>query len=315
MPSRSLAGVALVVGLSLAAACSTSPEASPAGSTASTTRATTPSGGCLATGMTKRGDVRYRDPASLPGVDPSRVSLDVYQPTVDPGCPPTPMVLWVHGGGWRRGDKRNALDDKIQLAQEQGWSLLSVNYRLTPEVAYPVFNDDVAAAVGWAHEHAAEIHTDPARLALLGHSSGAAIVSAVGTDESHLRASGRSLGDVDCVVSLDTEGYDVFEQGQAGTDGYAEAFGSDPSRWRDASPIDHVAPDKDIPRFLVVTRGAAARRAQAQRFVDALDEAGVLTELVNANPLDHEGVDDAVGAAGDTVVTPPVVSFLNQCFG
>ncbi len=92
---------------------------------------------------------------SIPGIDPDLLSLDVFPPPH--GCP-APVVIWVHGGRWRIGDKRNQLSDRIRLFNGAGYALVSVNYRLTDPsssspVRYPSHDEDVAAAVAWVHAH------------------------------------------------------------------------------------------------------------------------------------------------------------------
>ena len=64
----------------------------------------------------------------MAGVPARATSVDVYRPSNACGAP---VVGWVHGGGWRTGDKVFGIADKIRLAREQGWVLVSVNYRLT----------------------------------------------------------------------------------------------------------------------------------------------------------------------------------------
>ena len=179
-------------------------------------------------------------------------------------------MVWVHGGGWRTGDRRNQLDDKVDLFTSMGWALVSVNYRLSPAVQYPVHDDDVAAAIGWVLDHADELGVDPQRLSVMGHSAGAGIAAAVATDPVHLAAVGHSPGDLRCAVLLDTEGYDVEAMGERGVEIYLDAFGDDPEVWRAASPIRHVVAGAGIPRSLVVTRGVDGRRDSAAAFVDAL---------------------------------------------
>lgn len=240
-------------------------------------------------------------------------ALDVYPLSARDGCPPAPVLVWVHGGAWQVGDKANKLDDKRRLAAERGWTLVSVNYRLVPEVHYPVPNEDVAAAVAWVVEHAGDYGADPARVALMGHSAGGGIVAAVTTDERYLAAHGLALSAVDCAVSLDTEGYDVAARADDVAI-YEAMFGDDPALWPQMSPIIHVAAGKDIPDYLIVTRGRPARIEVAQRFADALRAAQVPTTVVVATGLSHADVNDAVGHAGDTVVTPPLVDFLDACY-
>lgn len=253
---------------------------------------------------------------SVPGVAPRSTSLDIYPPRT--GCP-APVGMWVHGGGWQHGDKKNQLTDKIRLFNDKGWILVSVNYRLTDPssaepVVYPTHNEDVAAAVAWVHDNIAQYGGDPNQIALLGHSAGAQIVASVGTDERYLAAHGLTLSDVRCVGALDTEGFDVARVASTGNAIYRAAFGDDPATWADASPMQHIAADKGIPAFLVVERGTPARRRAEQAFVDALRGAGVPVTVLDAGTLTHGQVNAQIGASGDTVMTPPLTTFLTDCF-
>ncbi len=257
-------------------------------------------------------DVAYE---SIPGVDPGQLSLDVFPPRH--GCP-APVVIWVHGGGWRTGDKRNQLADKIRLFDDAGYVLVSVNYRLTDPssrapVRYPSYDEDVATAVAWVHDHIARSGGDPGRIALMGHSAGAQIVAGVATDERYLGAHGLGLDALRCVASLDTQGYDVATVAATGNPLYRAAFGDDPATWADASPLQHVAPGKDIPPFLVVERGSAARRRAAETFAQRLRDAEVAVTVVDARPLTHGAVNSQIGVSGDTVITPPLSRFLTGC--
>jgi acetyl esterase/lipase len=267
-------------------------------------------GACTGADEVRRTVEQYGDGS---GPDPDLTTLEVITPVLPDGCGPTPVMVWVHGGGWRTGDRRNGLDDKIDLFASMGWTLVSVNYRLTPQVRYPVHNDDVAAAIDWVLDHSTELGVDPGRVSLMGHSAGAGIVAAVSVDPEHLERSGREPSQLRCVVLLDTEGYDVERMAGEGTQIYLYAFGEDPTTWREASPIHQVDPSVGTARSLVVTRGGARRQEGAAAYVRALQEAGVEATLVDASPLSHAEVNAAVGAEGDTVVTPAVRDLLVDC--
>jgi acetyl esterase/lipase len=272
---------------------------------------------CAVTGVRVERDVRY---TNTPGVAARLQSLDLYQPTRTAGCAPTPVLIWVHGGGWQTGDKANQMRDKISWATGRSWLLVSVNYRLSPpapsslgalmpgRVMYPTHNDDVTAAVQWVRAHAAEYGGDPNNLSLLGHSAGAGIVSQIATNPRF------ATSPVRCAAVLDTEAYDIAESAGGGdAQGvlYQNAFGSDPAVWREASAMTHVR--AGLPGFFVVTRGAPARVSMSRRFVAALSAAGVRNQLVLAQGYDHEGVNDAVGATSDAVITPALNAFLDGC--
>lgn len=265
---------------------------------------------CSTAGEPQRSVVQYRDE---PGSDPDLTTLEVIRPSLPEECGPVPVMVWVHGGGWRTGDRRNGLDDKIELFTSQGWALVSVNYRLSPAVRYPVHNDDVAAAVGWVFDGAAGIGLDPDRVSIMGHSAGAGIVAGVTVDPRHLDLVGHHPSQLRCAVLLDTEGYDVAAKAATGNRLYLDAFGDDPATWRQASPILQIDPATEGPRSMVVTRGGQRRTAGSAAFVDALREAGVEARLLDVSPLSHAEVNQAVGADGDDTVTPALVEFLADC--
>lgn len=292
-------------------------EATPSASRASTDRppaggAPDGTGSCTAIEVEASSDVAYRDPAPA-GTDPSLVSLDLYRPALPAGCPDPPVLVWVHGGGWQVGDKAR-VRDLPAWAASRGWALVSVNYRLTPAVTFPTHNEDVAAAVGWLLDHGADHGVDPARLALVGHSAGAGIVASVAVDPAYLDAVGHDLADLACAVPLDTEAYDVAAQVERSAL-YRRAFGDDPAVHADASPLTHVAAGTGIPPFLVATQGRPARLDLSRRFVDSLTRAGVDATFVDANPLDHAGVAEAVGDPDDEVLMPTLDPFLRRCLG
>jgi acetyl esterase/lipase len=84
--------------------------------------------------------------------------------------------------------------------------------------------------------------------------------------------------------------------------------------WKDASPLEHVTAGADIPRFLVVERGSPRRRRAAEAFVTRLRDAGVPVTVVDAGSLTHAEVNSVVGGRDDAVVTPPLQTFLAECF-
>jgi arylformamidase len=254
------------------------------------------------------------------GVDPDLVSVDVY-PLPD-GCPPAPVVFWVHGGGWAKGDKANeSTTTKAAWAASHGWVLVAVNYRLsTPGsgVVWPTHGRDVAAAVTYTLDHAEQFGIDPAHVALMGHSAGAHIVSFLAVAPDQLAVTGREAPTVGCLVALDTEGYDLVDRvdtGPAVTDEMiANAFGTDTSALVAASPLQTLeAGGGTPPDAVIVTRGLPRRKAQANEFADALRAHGADVTVVDATGYSHADVSQRLGTAGDSVVTPPVTTFLQSC--
>ena len=250
--------------------------------------------------------------AERPGVEPDLTSVDVYLP---PGCGPVPVVMWVHGGGWRRGDKASGyVERKAAWAESLGAALVSVNYRLTtPDsgVRWPDHGEDVAAAVAWVQQEGPAFGLDATNVTLIGHSAGAHLVAIVGTDPALLIEAGANPADVSCVVALDFS----FDLATAPADKMiADAFGKDPDVIAAASPnvqIERNGPP--IARFLVGTRGGPRRVADAQAFVDMVNDTGGSAQLVDATPYTHNQISSQLGASDDTLVTPTVSEFVRSC--
>jgi arylformamidase len=260
-------------------------------------------------------DVLY---ITRPGVDQRLTSLDVY-PVLGP-CP-SPTLVWVHGGGWTVGDKANQMTEKIRWANGLGYTLVSVNYRLTADglptpVRYPDHNDDVAAAIRWLEANGSALGADTNRMALMGHSAGAAIVASVATDMTHLKKVTDAPSPIDCFVSVDTEGYDVvrvLSDARPGSENdriYRAVFGADPAGWVGSSPITHVS---ETPSALLLTRGTRDRRDATSAFSSAMKRAGASVEVQSFVGLDHLEINSVIGSATDRKVTPVVTAFLQGC--
>ena len=163
-----------------------------------------------------------------------------YWPT-QTGNKRAPLIVFVHGGGWKRGSKDNAAGNyKAPHYTGLGYAYASINYRLVPGNTVEDEAADVAHAVRYLIDNAARLGFDPGRIVIMGHSAGAHLVSLVGTDEQYLRGAGLSFASIDGVIPIDGAAYDVPQQiadgGNFMHDTYLQAFGEDPARQRALSP-------------------------------------------------------------------------------
>src|SRR5262249_51441897 len=97
-----------------------------------------------------------------------RQTLDVYAPAVGKDHP---VIIWIHGGGGRQGDKKN-VQHKPQAFTEKGFVFVSTNYRFVPDVTVKEMTADIAKAIRWAHDHAKDYGGDPNSIYVMGHSAG-----------------------------------------------------------------------------------------------------------------------------------------------
>ena len=112
-------------------------------------------------------DLRY-------GEDPRHV-LDVYGSTKSDSATGA-VIVFLHGGGFVRGDKSDRENVGLRFARE-GFLVLVANYRLAPAHRWPAGAQDVIAVYQWARKHASQLGGDPQRIFLVGESAGAAHVA------------------------------------------------------------------------------------------------------------------------------------------
>lgn len=262
--------------------------------------------------------VQYK---SISGIDPNLLSIDIYH--FGDIIPNKPVVIWVHGGGWRKGDKSQGLNNKLHLCSEMGYIFVSVNYRLSPypgssdpnRIMYPIHNNDVADAVKWVYDSIANYGGIKEKIVLLGHSAGAHLVSLTGTSNLFLPARSIPLNAIKGIASIDTEGYDVSQRvEEADLDLYRNAFGTDPMILNEASPINHLFSGTNYPRFFIAKRGTLKKTANSLAFINKLQSIGASVTVVDGSQYDHNGINRAIGAPNETAVTDPFKTFLIQCF-
>src|SRR5205085_1815065 len=110
-----------------------------------------------------------------PGARP--LFLDLRVPRRDDTGELPPVVLWLHGGGWRQGSRRRQSPGAhrhwlIERAVMAGFAMALVDYRLAPEGTFPAPVADVRAAIRWLRAHADDLEIDAGRVALWGESAG-----------------------------------------------------------------------------------------------------------------------------------------------
>lgn len=176
-----------------------------------------------------------------------RQHLDVFRPD---GAVGAPVVAFVHGGAFVRGDKRTSeeiYDNVLYWFARHGFVGLNIEYRMAPEVRHPMGAEDVRAALAWAHRHAAEHGGDAARLMLIGHSAGGAHVASCVFGPG--AASGPTLASAVVLISARLRADRSAANPNAA--GVAAYYGPDESRDAVDPPIHHAA-GSDLPVFVVL---------------------------------------------------------------
>lgn len=227
--------------------------------------------------------------------------MDVYQPL---HADHAPVILMVHGGGWRIGDKAGSqlVRNKALRWVAQGYIFISINYRMLPGADVLTQADDVARALAAAQTRAAEWGGDPAKFILMGHSAGAHLVALLSADPARAQAQGARpwLG----TIALDSAALDVVKVMQRRhLRLYDKAFGKKESFWKSASPY-HVLNATATPMLLVCSTIRKDKPCdQTDAFAAKAKALGVRAK-VSGQALSHREINQNLGLPGaytDTV--------------
>jgi acetyl esterase/lipase len=232
--------------------------------------------------------------------------MDVYLPQ---HLAEAPVIFMIHGGGWRRGDKAmgSVVTNKAARWLPLGYVVVSVNYRLAPQVGPLEQADDVALALAFAQSKADLWGADPARFVLMGHSAGAHLVALLAADPGI--ASRQHAQPWLGTVALDSAAFDVVQiMERPHFPLYDPIFKDDPALWRAASPLHRLA-NAPAPMLLVCSSKRRDSCPQAQTFAD---KATALGGQVTVLPVDltHRGINLTLGQDG--AYTDSVESFLRS---
>jgi acetyl esterase/lipase len=264
----------------------------------------------------------YRD---LPYTEPKtdRQTLDVFAPAEGKNHP---VVVWIHGGGWHSGDKKD-VKQKPQAFTDKSFVFVSINYRLqvwtdpnlSPGVTIKQIAEDVARAIHWTHDHAGDYGGDPNTNFVMGHSAGAQLAALVCTDDRYLKAENLSLSIIKGCVPVDGDTYDLpmriatvhKKDDKKLAERDKQRFGNE-STQKELSSITHIAKGKHIPPFLILhVADHPDTKGQSQRLLQVLQEAGLPAKTYAAEGKNHTTLNDDLGTPDDKA-TKALFEFLDE---
>jgi acetyl esterase/lipase len=229
----------------------------------------------------------------------------------------TPLVIFIHGGGWSIGDKGNDRSDKAGFYTGKGYAYASLNYRLVPAARPDGQAADIADGIAYLRRDAARLGFDPDRIMLMGHSAGAHLAALVSSDPRYFAKAGVPMGAIRGVVLLDGAGYDVSAQmadkGNRVQGMYDAAFGSDPAYQKQVSPLAHAAGPNVGNWLLLHVASRADSDAQSTLLGAALARAGAKTSVTAVPDSSHMSVNRDAGVAG-SFVAGQIEGFLSRVF-
>lgn len=237
------------------------------------------------------------------GADPAQ-AVDIYIP---PNVPrDAPVIVMVHGGAWKIGDKANtgSVENKLRHWLPKGFVFVSVNYRMLPQAMAYAQAQDVAAALRWTQSHAADWGASDRKIILMGHSAGAHLVALLSSKPSMVGAPWAGT------VVLDSAAMKVSET-MAGRHPkfYDEAFGGDPAGWAQASPMDQWTPQA-VPMMLICSTKRPDKPCDDARAFQALAKRSDVRMPVLPQSLTHADVNRTLGLPG--AYTDAVDGFIRE---
>lgn len=241
----------------------------------------------VAASIEVRRDVPYAETAN------PRQALDLYLPKERDPSRPLPVLVFIHGGGWRNGDKSSGQGHLTRFVESGLYAGVSVGYRLTAEAQWPAQIHDCKAAIRWIKGNAAQFGLNPDKIGVWGTSAGGHLVSMLGTSgdvkelEGNLGSHVNQDSKVTCVMNFfGPENFLTMIRQPSSIDrtqgkDYPEALllgGPVPEREalaREASPVTHVSAGDAAFFTAHGTKDPLVPFAQAEEIHAALIQAGV----------------------------------------
>jgi acetyl esterase/lipase len=232
--------------------------------------------------------------------DDVRHKLDLYVPKGQKGFP---VLVFVHGGAWQKGNKA-AFEKLGRLFARNGVGTAVTNYRLSPDVRHPVHAQDVARAVAWVHRNIARYGGRPDEIFLSGHSAGGHIVALLGADPSYLKAVGVPEKDIRGVIPI--SGVYTIRAGQM-----PKVFGTGAEDARGASPLTHIKGKHPPFLILVADKDLKGFDRMAEEFCQALGKAECTARVITAKDRNHGSIVGQMTNQADPA-TQAVLAFVAQ---
>ncbi|WP_217983296.1 alpha/beta hydrolase [Actibacterium ureilyticum] len=221
--------------------------------------------------------------------------MDVYLP---PAPTKAPILVMLHGGGWRFGDKGAPAVWQGKQAHwgARGYIVVSVNTRLLPEADPLAQARDLARAVAHVQARAARWGGDAGRLVLMGHSAGAHLAMLISADPKDFAETG--LRPWRATVALDSAAVDVAAlMADRPRRLHRAAFGDDPAFWRATSPVAQLS-RRAVPALVVCSTKRRLSCPAAQSYARAAGAVGARATVLPV-ALRHGPINSEMGRAAD----------------
>ncbi|MGH9966869.1 MAG: alpha/beta hydrolase [Pyrinomonadaceae bacterium] len=249
-----------------------------------------------------------------PATPRSLQSLAIYAPENGPANGHFPVVLFMHGGGWRCSDKNDPLGVHANVCKAlagNGIVAVNVNYRLSPSAKHPQHVRDAAFAVRWVIDNIGSYGGDREKLYLSGHSAGGHLAALLALDAQYLNDVGLSQNAIKGVIGI-CGIYNLHHF--ASRNWMAEhlmtraAFGKAKAQRTEASPVHYVR--EGAPPFLLLNAQHDERlEEEAEELASLLRSRGGAAETAIIAGTNHFSILSLVGNGDDTLIER-IVAFV-----
>ncbi len=227
-----------------------------------------------------------------------------------------PVILWIHGGAWKFGNKTYGIGSKARAFTKAGYVLVAMNYRFHPKANWKDQAGDVAAAAKWIQQNIAPYGGDPKRIILMGHSAGAHLAALTAADPSYFNNTQVPYHHIKAAVLLDGAGYDLTSvmKTSKGLElkFYQDVFGNDPKLLKAASPTHQFAKKRPSPDYLIIPiSNRKITLQQSKALATAIKSSGNHAEVFVARNRTHMSLSQKIGAPGDGPTTA-ILKFLKK---
>lgn len=230
------------------------------------------------------GAASMRTAQDVPYAQQQRQKLDRYSANQSK-C----RIMFVYGGNWREGSKDDYGFVGAQLAK-RGYDVSIPDYRLYPQVSFPGFVEDIAAALAFELGHA---DSEKQKIVMMGHSAGALIAALISLDPKFLKAHGEDIGRISALISL-AGPHDFFLP----TDNpkWTAVFGDDKDDQKNALPVNHVSAVAPPSLILHGADDDIVTPKSARSMHSALEAADVPSTLKIYPKVGHKRLVAAIGS-------------------
>jgi acetyl esterase/lipase len=203
-----------------------------------------------------------------------------------------PAIVILHGGGWKSGNKSQMETFAKEMASK-GFSCFTIEYRLSPEAKYPAAIFDVKKAIKYIKINASQFHADPAKIAVLGCSSGGQMAALIGTTNNNSLfeekgANNKITSNVQAIIDVD--GILAFKhpesiEGTVAGLWLGGSYDEKPEIWEQASALNHT--DKNTPPTLFINSSIDRFHAGRNDMIAILNKNGIYNETKTIQNSPH----------------------------